>query len=363
MEIVSCRLFRYDLPLVAPIEIKRSPINTRSGLLIRLEDQHHNVGWGEIAPLAGMSHETLDQAQQQIVAMHGSIAGSTLADGLFALNNDRSLLLALDHCVPSVRWGVEQALWNLHASSFGVPLHYSLASQPHEKVAINGLLTGTPDDILEQAQRMREEGYRAIKLKVGRQPIEKEITLVHQVRAIIGDAIELRLDANRAWEWDAAMRFSEAIADCAIVYIEEPLVDPVLLPRFMRSSPVPVALDETLSEVSDDQVDRYNGVAAFVIKPSLLGGINAALQMAHTAERVGAVAIFSSLFETGLTIITLAQLAATLEHDAPSGLDTYRWLESDVLTPRLRMNRGSLDLTLVNDNLPQLRHLQEVRLS
>lgn len=59
----------------------------RQGLLLRLENEKGNVGWGEIAPLPGFSKETYEEALQ------------ALTDG--------------DHSYPSVQWGIASATLDL----------------------------------------------------------------------------------------------------------------------------------------------------------------------------------------------------------------------------------------------------------
>jgi O-succinylbenzoate synthase len=294
---------------------------------------------------------------QQMLRLRDVLIGTCIAEERFVAHNDQPLLSVLNAVAPSVRWGVEQALWKLQANKHNVPLHHLLSTHPRSAVAINGLLTGSTDVMLRAAQRMRDDGFRAVKLKVGRGSVQRDIVLTRQIISIIGTIIELRLDANRAWDWNTAQQFTQAVADLAIAYIEEPLADAAQLPRFIQQSPLPIALDETLSEVPFNALEQYNGVAGFVLKPALLGGVGTALRLARKAEAMHAVPVFSSLFETGLTITTLAQLAATLEQDVPTGLDTYRWLGDDVLQTPLDMRDGKL---IIRSEAVAERRLQRV---
>ena len=101
---------------------------------------------------------------------------------------------------PSVRFGFELALWNLYAASSGRMLPGLVARQPRAAVPVNGLLFGSPVEILGEALRMKAVGYRTVKLKVGGRSLDRDVGLVRALGEILlGDAVSLRLDANRAW--------------------------------------------------------------------------------------------------------------------------------------------------------------------
>ena len=55
---------------------------------------------------------------------------------------------------------------------------------------------------------MREDGYGAVKLKVGRLAVAEDVEIVGGVGEILGDVRPLRLDANRAWGFEEALSVS-----------------------------------------------------------------------------------------------------------------------------------------------------------
>jgi O-succinylbenzoate synthase len=362
VKIARCDIFSYDLPLVTPLQIKGIRLDRRCGLLIKLTTEAGTVGWGEVAPLPGLSRETLDQAQRQVLALRHALSSAVVEAEHFAIDAETPMALLQHDLLPAVRWGVEQALWNVYADTRGRPLQRLLAERPREVVSINGLLTGSHEDILRAARSMAGQGFKAVKLKVGRRSLQQDVALTMEVREIIGWDVALRLDANRAWDANTALEFGTAVAGCGIAYIEEPLADSTHLLTFLKQSPLPIALDETLSDLQLADLHTYQGIAAVVLKPSTLGGLHHVMRMAQQAQMIGALPVFSSAFETGLTVFTLAQLAAATEHDVLTGLDTYRWLAEDVLQTRLAMHAGRLDLRVLGATgvRPDTARLREV---
>ncbi len=341
-------IFQYRVPLVATLKLGGALLFEREGLLVRLKSSTGAVGWGDIAPLPGFSEETLAEAREQITAQREALRGWFITadwiepEGTFMHHLDAQAL------APSVRFGLELALWNLHAAARRTSVAHLLARQPRTAVSLNGLLMGSAEDIREHAWQMREAGYQAVKLKVGREALEKDIERVRAVSRVLGPGVGLRLDANRAWSPDEAAAFVRGIAGVTIEYLEEPLQDPRRLPEFAEAYQVPIALDETLVGISAEALGAHAYARAIILKPTLLGGLIPTRRLAQRATALGMTPVFSASFETGVGLQGLVALAAALSpDDIPAGLDTYRWLADDVINPRLDLGHGRLDVATV----------------
>jgi o-succinylbenzoate synthase len=249
------------------------------------------------------------------------------------------------HLSDSLNGGLQAAVMDLAAQAEGVSLAAWLADGAPARVPVNGLLLGEGPGLLRFAEALVASGYRALKLKVGRGAPAEEAALVRALRQVAGPDVALRLDANRAWDYDEARAFLRAVADCGVEYIEEPLRDPTRLVRLSAETGVPVALDETLAETGLEALERWRGVKAVVLKPTLLGGFEMAWWMARRAINAGMTPVVSASFESGAGLVDLAHLAASFgQPGVAAGLDTYRWLAQDVLAERVDMDAGVVDL-------------------
>jgi O-succinylbenzoate synthase len=341
-------LFRYRLPLAMPLTLRGTVLDARDGLVVRLTSSTGAVGWGEVSPLPGFSRESLHEAQQQVLAQRAALLGWAIMADWISLEGAFIHHLDAQGLKPSVRFGVELALWNLQAAARRTTLAHLLTSRPRAAVSLNGLLMGPAEEVLANAQRMREAGYRAVKLKVGRGAIEEEIDLVRAVSRVLGPGVRLRLDANRAWSLDEASAFIRGITGVGIAYIEEPLKDPALLPDLVARYAAPVALDETLLDVSVEALGRHDYAHAVILKPTLLGGLVPTLRLARRATALGMTPVLSATFETGVGLLGLVALAASVTpDDVPAGLDTYRWLAVDLLAPRLDLDRPQVEVEVL----------------
>lgn len=345
MHISSLSIYRYKVPLTAPVKMPMRVMHRREGLLIRIASVDGEVGWGEASPLPGYSRERLHEATRQAFKLKRILTGHHFNDEWDELEDAVDALGRGSELVASVRFGVELALRNLFAEEREEMLPAMLTESPQEEVRVGALITSEERaQVLEEAHRLRDEGYRAVKFKVGRGSIEEEAKTARALAETLGSQIELRLDANRAWDLDEAVDFAEALGDTPISYIEEPLYRAAELPAFVEETGVPVALDETLRDLTPDDLADHDYASAVVLKPMVLGGMSRTLRMVHKARELGLKAVLSSAYETGIATMGLVVLAATLDDPRPMGLDTYRKLDKDVVRPRLKMEGGRIDV-------------------
>lgn len=344
----------YRLPLVRPLAMKGHTMREREGLIIRLEDDDGFAGLGEVAPFPGLHHESLPAAAAQVVEMKARWNGCRIPDNLLPLAHGFDDWLNDAHLFPSVRFGLEMALLNLLADRAAQPLAALLDPQFRTAVSLNALFAGDPHDPARDIPALAAEGYRAVKIKVGRQDLQTEAALVRRVRALAPE-IAIRLDANRAWSLPEARQFGRMLEDCRIEYIEEPLRDPAGFGEFYRETSLPLALDETLDGASPHNFLPPPGTAAVILKPGVIGGFERSCRWAELARRRQLKVVVSSAFESGVGLAALANLAAVLNpDDVPCGLDTYRWLAEDVTSRPFRAVRGRVDVAAADRNAREL---------
>lgn len=351
--IADARGFRYTVGLVA--DVPGFARRTREGLLLHVRTDAGDGGWGEAAPLTGFSPESLSEARAQLGTLTGALVGRPLPANTPARLSDLLPDPVLSPLYPSIRWALDQALWSATATAHRVPPPVLAGASPRLSLPVNRLLLARrPNELRSEIEDALGGGYRAVKLKVGTDSVDEETVRVRAAAEAIGDRGTLRIDANRSFSAEQADAFLTAISDLEVDYVEEPVDDPGHFPALAERHSVPLALDETTREVDPETAAR-RGAAVLVLKPTLLGGYDRTDRFVRAARRHEADAVLTSCFETGVGHRSLAWLARALRIDArPSGLDTYRLFDRDLLTIPLQVENGRLHLPSLRADRPSV---------
>ncbi|WP_420639253.1 o-succinylbenzoate synthase [Candidatus Poriferisocius sp.] len=275
------------LTLRRPVMTGRGPIARREGLLVRIHD-HDVSGWGEALPLPGWPGADLAATRRALQAWAADPHPEALPTERFA------------------RGAVELALLDVEARRRTLTQAEVLADggPVASSVALNALVQG-PEDAAAAVAR----GYRTVKLKVGASPPEEDVATVAAVRAAIGEAAKLRLDANGAWTAEHAVTVLAQLEPHGVDYVEEPVAGLEALAEVAERSPVPVAADESLKD-ADTEVPEV--IAVLVIKPMALGGPRtahgAACRWIERGHRVVVTNFFDSAVGQHAALSTAAAL-------------------------------------------------------
>lgn len=337
MKPAKLEIVPYQLPLRAPVRIANADLHSRKGFLLRMASEAGVVGWGDAAPLPGFSRESSERVFAELEEL-----GRAACSHEFHLVDDlHAWSASLSAYSSSARFAVESAIAELAASEANQSIGVWLFGASADRCEVNALIVDEPEAWAGRTRECAADGYTTIKFKVGRYPIAQELA---GLRAAIGSAPELRfrLDANRAWSVLTARAVATEIASLSIEFIEEPFQGGGSVPATWPRT-VGIAWDETLH--GDGSVpDPVPPTTAWVLKPTLAGGLSRCVQLANQAQRCGCGVVFSSAYESGVGVRMLAELAAATGRAA--GLDPYRVLAEDILEPQLEISAGVLDLVV-----------------
>ncbi|MFZ1684800.1 MAG: o-succinylbenzoate synthase [Candidatus Zixiibacteriota bacterium] len=346
---IRSSLHRYHLDLVRPLRLGRRQIDSRDGIIVRMQDDAGNESLGEVAPLPGFSKEDLSDTLAQVSLVLPEYGKSSLPNTHSEFIDQPELLSRLDALYHSVSFGISTALFMLYSAREGRQLHTLIRTESPNRVTVNAFLSGSREEMVARAKALHHQGYRAVKLKVGVESIEHDVETVGQIRAVLDKSVALRLDANRRWTLEQANSFLNRVAGLDIEYIEEPINNLRMMPELQVSTPVPIALDESLSEYFATGMQTRFVPAAVVLKPTLVGGWGKCLSLHKWAQSRGAKVVVSSAFESAVGMEGLMQLAAVVSEGIPCGLDTSSWFRSDL--PASSTNASAGEFTLPEGGL------------
>ncbi len=326
VKIKQTRLTPYTLPLRRQWNSSRQNFTSRSGWLLELEDSNRITGYGDCAPLPYHGTESETIAQSTLERMLPLLIGLTPEQGL-------DVIADLGQS-PAARCALETALLDLIAKSEGVPLHKWLNQESGSKVRVNANIGALGIASIERAFDAIDKGYSILKLKVGISEPEHELKLLTQLCRNLPKSVQLRLDANRAWDLETARTYLKAICHLPIESLEEPLAksDIETLINLQGETGTIIALDETISDLAKKNQTPYPPIRRIILKPMILGGLLPSLQLGQCARQLGIEVVVTTTVDSAAGVWAASQLAAALDTDGKlcHGLGTGEWLQKDI---------------------------------
>jgi o-succinylbenzoate synthase len=330
VRLASVEVIPYALPFREPYVTARGSLDRREMVLLRLRTDEGLVGLGEAVPLALRGGTALAdvvrelEGLRELTALDKTTVGGPLAD-----------LSAPARCAISV------ALLDLR----GRRAFAGAQSDNSPPVACNAtLVAGSPAAVADDAARWAEEGFSTFKLKLG---AGDDVGQVRTVREAVGASARIRVDANAAWDLEAAKRTLAELEPFGIELAEQPVATIKELAALAEATSIPLAADESVTGVAEAEQAAALGACTYTgIKLSKVGGPEPALEIADVLP-----AYVSSALDGPVGIAAAAQVAQTLQDtdrperlDLAHGLATQRLFASTVAAVECVLRDGMLHL-------------------
>lgn len=181
------------------------------------------------------------------------------------------------------------ALWDLKAKRANLPLYKLLGGcDPRVPCYAGGIDLGlSTDALLRQTDDNLAKGFRAIKMKVGRDNLREDVDRVAAMRNHLGDDFPLMADANMKWSAAEAIRAARAFAPHNLAWLEEPIDpdDPEGHAVVQREGGVPIAAGENLRSLWEfRRLLAAGGVSYPEPDVTNCGGVSVFIKVAALAE-------------------------------------------------------------------------------
>ena len=215
---------------------------------------------------------------------------------------------------------IDTALWDLKAQRAATPL-WKAAGGAQRKVPVytteGGWLHHPAEQLVDEAQAAKAEGFRGAKFKVGKPSIAEDVARLSAVREAVGDAFEVMIDANQAFTVSEARRRAHAYAPLALAWFEEPLPAEDLggHVELARAATMPIAVGESLYHSSHFREYLERGACSIVqVDCARIGGITPWLKVAHLAETFNVAVCPHFLMELHVSLTAAVPNGAWVEY-------------------------------------------------
>ena len=317
MKIANIRCRAVAAPMKRPLVTSVATLTASALLLIDLETDAGVIGR---TYLFGMGKHNLAPIAKLVEAMSEMVKGDEVAP----LDIERKLraryaLLGVHNVVLIAMSGIDMAAWDAFAQSLGQPLVRVLGAAPRPVPAYNskGLGIMALDALAREASELVAEGFRAVKLRMGRPHAKDDMQALRAVKKAIGPDITLMVDFNQALTVAEAALRSRMIDDEGGVYwIEEPIRadDFAGSARLARETKTPIQIGENFMGPEQMAQALAAGACDYAMPDAQrIGGVTGWMRAAALAQGAG-MEMSSHLFPE----VSCHLLAAT---------PTCHWLE------------------------------------
>jgi L-alanine-DL-glutamate epimerase-like enolase superfamily enzyme len=280
-------------------------------LLVRVHTDTGLVGTGE----------TVDKVPGALGALHGTVAPLLL--GQHPLDIEGNWRFVFDNLMYHGYSGaelralsaVEMALWDLLGQHYQAPLYHLLGGRVRERVPTYNTCIGTPEvddydgwhdparDAGDLARSLLQDGIGAMKIwpfdpysersqgqYISPADIEAGLRPIKQIRAAVGERMEIGVECHFRWNRASAERIAYALEPYNILFMEDPIaaVNPDEIKALSARTRIPIVGSELL--MTRWQVREWlekHVSQVLMTDPVWNGGIGETRKIANMAEAFG----------------------------------------------------------------------------
>jgi L-alanine-DL-glutamate epimerase-like enolase superfamily enzyme len=302
----------------------------RDALLVKVTTESGLVGWGE------SHHGRAPGAIAQLIntTLRQLVLGMDAADvvGIWNRIYTRQLMShGMGQACALAMSGLDQALWDIRGKAVGWPLYRLLGGSAKPMPAYAGGISlgfQPPEELVEEAHALREQGYRAVKLRFG-DGATRDIERLVAMRKAFGDQLGIMVDANTSYTVSDVRAVMPALEEHRVLWLEEPFA-----PHDYRSYRTAAGFGQVPLAAGENHFTRFEfnrlieEGAVQIMQPDLskAGGIT-------EVQRIAAMASAEKLSINPHTLASGLNMAASIHFLC--AIDNPGYFEADVAKENL----------------------------
>jgi L-Ala-D/L-Glu epimerase len=299
--VTELQLFAVDLPFRTAVRHAAATRTTSESLFLRMALDSGVDGWGEALPRAYVSGES---RQDAFALLRDQVLPALVGQRFQSLPEVVSFLEKCDGKAPS-EWVapdvpqtsawccVDLALLDAFGRASGEPARPAAAVPAPSPAALgryrySGVVSaGQGWSYAVSLLKMRAFGFRQVKLKLER---DGTLQAARTARRLLGRRVDLRVDANMAWDVEQALEVIGQLRAVGIRSFEQPIAadDLAGLARLVAESSAQIMVDEGLTD--RDSLQRFitqRACTAANVRISKCGGLIGAYARCREALDAG----------------------------------------------------------------------------
>ena len=339
IQISQIELYKISIPLKKPFIISLGAISEASNIVVVIKTNEGITGIGECSPFPTINGESQDTCFMVGQYLAHALKGKNALD----ISGCIELMDKIIYGNSSIKSAFDIALHDIASYHAGVPLYKFLGGSRHRGLVTDYTVSlSEPSQMVEDAVKIKDEGFKIIKIKLGEDP-QKDIFRISEIRKAIGMKLAMRIDANQGWSPKEAIMVLKALKKYKIEFCEEPIPrwDFMNLPKVRKNSPIPIMADESCFDAHDaKRLIQLKACDLFNLKLGKTGGLWKARKIISIAQRAKMKMQVGGFMESRLAMTANAQLALSNENILFCDFDTPLMFESDLVSAGIQYEKG-----------------------
>jgi len=338
--IQQIEVYHVTLGYKEPFRIAPGASIESHNVVVKIVTDYDVVGWGESSPSQRVTGETAETVTKTLDKVAPKLIG------MCPLRIERDIE-AMDSIVdrnPAAKAAIDIALHDILGKTARKPLFMLMGGYRTEVLTDITLGIKSPKEMAKDAVKAVKRGFKALKVKVGVDPVE-DVERIKLIREAVGSDVQIRIDANQGWTPQQAIQALNKMEKFSIQFAEQPVhaEDFKGLIKVKKDSPIPIMADESVHSPEDVlRLIQAEAVDLINIKLMKSGGILKARKIAAVAESAKMPCMIGCMGESEIGIAAGAHLAAAVKNIQ------YADLDSDLLLKDKLVKKGG---TKVKDSI------------
>ncbi len=330
MKIANIELKHISIPLNKTFKTALRTVDSAENTVVMVHTDDGRIGFGEAPPTKAITGEDNDSIRK---AIREFITPALIGQEVTDMDAVQEKLHSSIEGNTSAKAAVDMALYDLFTQEKGLPLYKYLGGYRDTVETDITISINEPEEMAADAVAAVEQGFSALKLKVGIDS-EKDIQRVKAIREAVGKDMKIRLDANQGWEVDEAIRTIRKIEDMGfdVELVEQPVKarDFEGMKKVKDSVNTIIMADESCFSPEDARkLLEMKAADVLNIKLMKCGGIYNALKIIEVAEEYGVECMLGCMVESKISLTAAAHLAAAKKIITRVDLDAAILLKED----------------------------------